>query len=408
MAPFTVTRLAYCAVFALAGCHALKGPSVGPTVAGPQLPVTQRTAITPDVSAVSTESAPPIQRPGEYRQLTSADCQRLAIASAPFADDLDRHSENEAPSHPKLMKKAAKFAEVSCLVRGHAADELRNRAAAEALEEFFKLAEAEGQFDLLSAAGAELRTQLADAEQAEKVGLKDRADMPALRRKLLDIEAQQSKLEAGAGALNASLRARLGLNANDPLPLWPTDPLKVKPDDVDVSLAVTTGLHYRPDLNALRVLTGHGGAGDMTNAVLTGINPLLANLKPDNPLVQLFSPFAKEPAHQRAAVATRVAGVLAARERQAEAEIRATATLLRGYRSAVAARALDVRAVEARIVELQKKQAAGVNVAADLVTAKLDLFKARGDLLSSAIEWHQAEVKLRQAMGLLVREQGRY
>ena len=357
------------------------------------------------MSEVPTHSASPITRPGEYRQLTAAGCQRLAIANAPFADDLDRHSENEAPSHAKLMKKAAKFAEVSCLVRGHAADELRNRAAAEALEDFFKLAEAEGQFDLLSAAGAELRTQLADAEKAEKAGLKDRADMPALRRKLLDIEAQQSKLEAGAGALNASLRTRLGLAANDPLPLWPSDPLKVKPDDVDASPAVATGLHYRPDLNALRVLAGGGGAGDMTNAVLTGINPLLAKLKPDNPLVLLFSPFAKEPARQRAAMSARVAGVLAARERQAEAEIRAAAITLRGHRAAVAARSLDVRAVEARIAELQKTQAAGVNVAADLVTAKLDLFKAKGELLSGVVEWHQTEVKLRQAMGLLVREQ---
>ncbi|MBP3958577.1 hypothetical protein J8F10_25285 [Gemmata sp. G18] len=405
MATLTTTRLAYCAFLALAGCHAPSAAPVRTAPAGAQLPIVPRSAIEVDVSEVPTHSASPITRPGEYRQLTAADCQRLAIANAPFADDLDRHSENEAPSHAKLMKKAAKFAEVSCLVRGHAADELRNRAAAEALEDFFKLAEAEGQFDLLSAAGAELRTQLADAEKAEKAGLKDRADMPALRRKLLDIEAQQSKLEAGAGALNASLRTRLGLAANDPLPLWPSDPLKVKPDDVDAFPAVAIGLHYRPDLNALRVLAGGGGAGDMTNAVLTGINPLLAKLKPDNPLVLLFSPFAKEPARQRAAMSARVAGVLAARERQAEAEIRAAAITLRGHRAAVAARALDVRAVEARITELQKTQAAGVNVAADLVTAKLDLFKAKGELLSSVVEWHQTEVKLRQAMGLLVREQ---
>jgi hypothetical protein len=38
------------------------------------------------------------------------------------------------------------------------------------------------------------------------------------------------------------------------------------------------------------------------------------------------------------------------------------------------------------------------------VTAKLDLLKAKGDLLTSVTEWHVTEVKLRQAMGLLVRE----
>ncbi len=355
------------------------------------------------MSAVPTDSASPLKRPGEYRRLTATDCRHYAIASAPFAEDLDRHSENEQPSHTKLMKKAAKFAETSRLVRGHAADELRNRAAGEALEEFFKLAEAEGQSDLLTAADTELRTQLTDAEKAEKAGFKDRADMPALRRKLLDIEAQQAKLEAAIGALNASLRARLALAANDPLPLWPANPLKVKPDEIAVEQAVATGLHYRPDLNMLRVFA-EGGAGEMTNTVLTGLNPLLGKIKADNLLASLLFPFTKEPERQQAAATARAAGVLTSRERLAEAEIRAAAVTLRGHRAAVAARALDVRAVETRLADLQKRQAAGVNVTTDLVAAKLDLFKAKGDLLSSVIEWHVTEVKLRQAMGLLVRE----
>ncbi|WP_171470974.1 hypothetical protein [Frigoriglobus tundricola] len=104
------------------------------------------------------------------------------MANAPFADDLDRHPENDPPAHPKSHPDAARTAETSRLVRGYAADELRNRAAGEALDEFFKLANAEGQFDLLAAADAELRTQLAAALQAERGGLKDRADIPGLRR----------------------------------------------------------------------------------------------------------------------------------------------------------------------------------------------------------------------------------
>ncbi len=369
----------------------------------PALPVTPRTATEPDVSGVPTDPASPLNRPGEYRRLTADECRRYATANAPFADDLDRHSDNDAPSHARLMKKAACFAATSRRVRGHAADELRNRAAGEALEEFFKLAEAEGQFDLLTAADAELRTQLEAALKAERAGLKDRADIPAIRRKLLDIEANQAKLEAGIGALNASLRARLGLAAADPLPLWPVDPLKVKTEDVDAAQAVATGLHYRPDLNVLRVLAD-GSAGELTNAVLTGLNPLLASLKSDNPLAVLFAPLTKEPQRQQAAANARAIATLAARERQAEAEIRAAAVTLRGHRAAVAARALDVRQLDARIAELRKREAAGVNVTADLVAAKLELFKAKGDLLTSVIEWHVTEVKLRQAMGLLVRE----
>jgi len=54
---------------------------------------------------------------------------------------------------------------------------------------------------------------------------------------------------------------------------------------------------------------------------------------------------------------------------------------------------------------LQKRQKAGVNVTVELVTAKLDLLKAKGDLLTAVIDWHAASVKLRQAMGLLVRDE---
>jgi outer membrane protein TolC len=369
----------------------------------PQLALTTRTAIEPDTSEIPTEAGTTPQRPRDYRRLTVAECTRFAIANAPLANDLDQHPENELPSHAKLTKKATEFAEASRLIRGHTADELRNRAAADALEDYFKLAEAEGQFDLLAAASTELRTQLDAALAAEKAGFRDRADIPTLRRKLLDLEAKLAQLQAAIGGLNASLRARLGLPANDSLPLWPAHAFKVKADDVDAEQAVATGLHYRPDLNVLRSLA-NGNAGDATNAVLAGLNPLLAKLKSDHPLAVLFAVFTREPERQQAAANARVASVLVARQRQAEAEIRAAVLLLRGHRSAVAARMLDVQQVESRIAELETKAKAGVNVTAELATAKLEFLTAKGELLSSVMAWHIAEMKLRQAMGLLVRE----
>jgi hypothetical protein len=395
-------------LLALAGCHARPAPP--PRAPGPPptyLPAVERGTVEPDVSAVPTETSAPLKRPDEYRRLTAEECRRLAIIHAPFADDLDTHPDNDPPPHAHLRKDATRLAELGRLVRGHAADELRNRAAGEALEQFYKLAEAEGQFDLLAAADKELRTQLEAALAAEKQGLKDRADIPAIRRRLLEIEAQQSKLEAGIGALNAGLRARLGLAGNDPLPIWPADPLRVRPDDVNVEQAVFTGLHYRPDLNLLRVLASGGNAGELTDAVLTGMNPLLGRVRPDNPLAVLLAPLgtiAREPQRRQAVATDRAARALVGRERLAEAEIRAAAVTIRGHRAAVAARVLDVKQLEGRIEDLQTRQKAGMNVTAELTAAKLDLFKARGEVLSAVIEWHLAEVKLRQAMGVLVRE----
>ncbi|MBM3979335.1 MAG: TolC family protein [Planctomycetes bacterium] len=396
-----------CAALTLGGCRAPAGAPPRPALPAAQLPVAARVPITPDVSAVPVDAAPVPPRPTEYRHLSAADCRRLAVAGTPFADDLDRHSESAAPSHPHHRKKAARYAEASRLVRGYFADDLRNSTAGDALDEFFKLAQAEGQYDLLVAGETEVRAQLDDALKAERAGLKDRADVPAIRRKLLDLEARRAKLDAAVSALNASLRARLALAPGDALPLWPADPLAVPADDADVEAAVATGLHYRPDLNALRVLAD-GNAADLAEGVLKSINPLLGKLASDNPWVALFAPilapFTGKPERREAETTERVRAVLAARERQAEAEIRAAAALRRGARFAVAARALDVKQVDTRIAELRKREAAGLNVTADLVTAKLDLLTAKGDLLTAATEWHAADAKLRLAMGVLVRE----
>ena len=52
----------------------------------------------------------------------------------------------------------------------------------------------------------------------------------------------------------------------------------------------------------------------------------------------------------------------------------------------------------------EKRAAAGQPVSAELVKAKLDLWKSQGEMLTAAAKWNQADAKLRKAMGLLVRE----
>jgi hypothetical protein len=393
---------------AAAGCHhhsVRSGPP--PKAPPPDLPVVSRSAVEPDVSGLSLDPAPTRERPAQYRRLTAAECRHLALRNAPFADDLDKHPDNEAVKHPHLhpLKPSPDEARIGQQVRGHAADEQRNRAAGDALEEFFKLARAEGQFDLLARAHAELRTQLASGEEAIRRGLRDRADVDAIRVQLLDLEAQMAQLEAGIGSLNASLRARLGLDAHDPLPLWPDDPLRVRPDEVDPAEAVRTGLHYRPDLNALRALLSDDGtaAKSLMDLALFAANPLLAVAK-SNPIIGVLVPEGKKAQRTAAEARRQVAALLEARERQAEAEIRAAALTLHGHRAAATARAAEVRQRTAKVRELEKRSAAGQQVEAELVKAKLDLLKAKGDLLQAATDWHIAEVKLRQAMGLLVRE----
>jgi hypothetical protein len=391
----------------LSGCgpHFTRGLSP-PANPAPVLAVTPRFPIEPDVTGLPTEGVPPT-RPGKYRNLTAVDCRVLAVRNAPFADDLDRHPDNTQPNHPQHHKQKAETARVAAAVRGHAADDFRNRAAGEALGEFFQLAKAEGQFDLLAAAHAELDTQLDAATRAEQAGLKDRAGIEAIRTQLLQLEAQMARLDAAIEQLNASLRARLGVDPTDPLPLWPDDPLKVRPDDVDADRAVATGLYYRPDLNLLRVLASCDGPGadELRKQVLGGLNPLLAiGAKAVSPLlgaVELLSHSKQEKAD---AARRTIAAVLAAREKQVEAEIRAAVLDLHGHRAAAVANAAEVRRLMLGVAELEKRQKAGQQVTAELTKARLDRLKARGELVKSAADWNAAEVKLRQSMGILVRE----
>ena len=220
----------------------------------------------------------------EYRQLTPAECRTLAIRNAPFANDLDSHPGNA--SHPPFHKRS----ETTRLARGYAADELRNRSAADALEEYYKLAVAEGQFDLAVTGHGLLEKQFAAADKAVKEGLKDRGDVNAIRRQILGTQAQAAKLEAGIVAMNASLAARLGLDGANPSSLWPTNALSASADAVEIESAVSTAMQYRPDLNLLRVLLcDEGNGGSLATAVLTAANPLLADQPPTHPLAILLA-----------------------------------------------------------------------------------------------------------------------
>ena len=403
-------QLANCVllVASAAGCshHFARSTADRPKPPAPNLPIVARSHIEPDVSGLplETRGAAPT-RPGEYRKLTAHECRYLAIKGTAFADDLDGHPENQSSNHPRLHPRRAnpEEAEVGRRVRGYLADDLRNKSAGEALEQFFQLAQSEGQFDLLAKSHGELRARLADAEDAERRGLADRAGVDALRVQVLDLEAKIAELEAGIGALNAGLRARLELDAADPLPLWPDDPLRVRPDDVDVQEAVRTGLYYRPDLNLLRTLLSDDGqaADDLAQSLLKQVSPLLASLK-SNPIIGVLLPNNKRT--NRESTQRQLKTMLAARERQAEAEIRAATATLRGHRLASIAKAAEVRRIVSKVEEVEKRAAAGQPVTAELTRAKLDLWKAQGELLKAAIDWHLADVKLRQAMGLLVRE----
>jgi hypothetical protein len=381
-----------------AGCgRHTRSTSCKPKTPPAELPLTGRSAIEPDLSALRAPRGSLTRPPAEYRRLTAEDTRILAVTHTPLADDLDRM--DEPRKHPHKHDPT----DTTRRVRGYLADELRNRNAAETLNEYFQLLQSEGQADLLAKSFAEVRARLTDAEEAQKQGLADRAGIDNLRIQLLELESKGANLDAGIDSLNVALRARLGLDTADALRLWPNDPLRVSPDDIDIEEAVRTGLYYRPDLNLIRTLLADGGQGadDLGQAVLMQVSPLLARLK-NNPLVELLTICRER--EKRDKTRSQLESLLESRTRQAEAEIRAAALTLRGHRLATAAKAAEVARQAAVLAELEKRAAAGQSVASDLSRSRLELWRLQGEVLQSAINWHTAHVKLRQAMGLLVRQ----
>lgn len=295
--------------------------------------------------------------------------------------------------------------DLSRRVRGYAADEIRNRFAAEALELYYKLAAAEGQFDLVARAHVELHTQFTTAEKAAAGGLMG-VDVGAIRQQLLETESHLAKLEAGIATLNAGLAGRLGLDPADTSPIWPADTLRVGVEEMEIVQVLATGLCYRPDLNLLRALkAGDDRGGQLANAVLAGINPLLGSTEQANPLVAAVALLKKHPTKFEENARRQVQGLLATRERQADAEIRAAVAMVRGSRLSAAAKAAEVRNLTERVRDAEKRVSAGVaGAATELAVAQVELLKAKAELVESVADWHLADVKLRQAMGLLVRE----
>ena len=307
-----------------------------PAKPAPVLTTTPRVPIDPDVSGLPLEvTGVPPARPLKYRQLTATECRVLAIKNAPFADDLDRHPDNAAPPHPHVRQRKAEKARIEALVRGHAADESRNRAAGEALDQFFQLAKAEGQFDLLTAAHAELRQQLDQAVKAQEQGLRDRAGIDEIRVQLLNLQRADGPARSRDRAVER----------------FPPCPTRVRTERPASDLAERPasgsprrtrrepGGGQRAALPAgLKPASGAGdrggpGADDVRQQVLSGVNPLLAvAARASPPLAAATEAWTHEREKNEAAARRTVSAVLAARERQAEAEIRAAVLDLHGIR----------------------------------------------------------------------------
>jgi hypothetical protein len=356
-----------------------------------------------DLSRVSSEPQPPV-----YRALSAEECQCLAVRNAEAANMLAQgRQEQPHGSHHLLLKSSSERRSIYETITGYADDELRNRRAGEALEAYYRLAEAEGRADLLRAGLAELQAVMDRARDLQKRGVVGPEAAEAAQRKWAESRGDQVELDLLIDQLNGQLKAMDNL-ASDTEPdyrIWPTEPLVVAGEDPDPKRCLAEGLVRRADLNLLRALAAKLDAGTQPVAIqaLSTISPLIGGpsggCKCLSELAMALLPCLKNGAVQTAR--EQVDTLLEARERQARQEIITAARLVASRRAEARLASLRVDLAGRKVKDLEARSNKGLDVRTELTTARLDALKDRGDQAHAAANFMLAWVRLKQAMGLL-------
>jgi outer membrane protein TolC len=290
----------------------------------------------------------------------------------------------------------------------YADEELRNRRAGDALEAYYRLAEAEGRADLLLEALTELQATIDRARDLQKRGVIGPEAIETAQRKWAESRGDQVELDFLIDQLNGQLKAmdNLASNVEPDYRIWPTDPLLVTGEELDAGRCLSEGLARRADLNLLRALAAGLDASTQPIAIqaLITISPLLGGpaggCKSLAELAAAILPCLKNGAVETAR--GQVDSLLEARERQAAQEINSAVRLVAARREE--ARLVAVRADLAgrKVKDLETRLTKGYDVRTELTTARLDALKDRGDQMHAAANFRVAWVRLKQAMGLLV------
>jgi hypothetical protein len=343
-----------------------------------------------------------------YRALSAEECQCLAVRNAEVANVLQeaRQGQRHNANHP-LVASSSDRQGLYETVTGYAEEEVRNRRAGDALEAYYRLAEAEGRADLLREALAELQTVIERARDLQKRGVVGPEAAEAALRKWAESRGDEVELDVLIDQLNGQLKGMDGLSCDVEADyrIWPTDPLLVTGADPDSGRCVAEGIAHRADLNLLHAL----GAGldartvAVANQALSTVSSLLGGpaggCKCPTDLAADLLPCLKNGAVETAR--GQVDALLQARERQAAQEITTAARLVAARRVEVRLASLRADLAGRKVKDLEERLNKGENVRTELTTARLDAVKDRGDQVHAAANFMVACARLKQAMGLL-------
>lgn len=356
------------------------------------------------IDAAAVDVAPP---PTGLLAVTEELVRQEATARAPVAGLLDQEAQ------PTLCEDA-----VAHDVRAHLAAEMRNRAAAQALEQFYQLADAEGRGGLLRESLGVLDAFRQTVRMARSEGVRVPVDPEDLDRQRAAVLALVGQADLGARLLDVDLKRRLGVDGKEARRLRPVGPFPVDATPVHAEAAVQVALERRPDLRALRAAY-HGltpdrlpAMRDLIRAALVdgsatgaiGLAPCRPHILPSPTLATALAA-RKLPVWPDAATVAELAvrrqqlfDLIVARERQTADEVRAAAAHLTAQTRQVAIARWRTESLLAKVADAKKQGPLAEQ------PALLETYRARADVVAAVMGWHQARVKFAAAQGLLVGE----
>ncbi|MGI8979871.1 MAG: hypothetical protein ACR2FY_11655 [Pirellulaceae bacterium] len=365
----------------------------------------------PDVSALGTFEELQQRRPSHpletaTRELSAEETQSLAAANSQLANltELERQAVAQAAGN---FKKAARLAglqqKLLCLRAVHE----RNQSASQALQAYYKLAEVRGNGPALESSLAQLGRMQDDLRKVKEQGLKVTADLTALARQQLELQDQQQQLDLGDAQLSEQLRGLIGLSPGEPTRMLPQANLTLTAETIDVDVAVSIGLQTRADLAALRLLLSELETQTLPAArrSLSQSDPALGVPAPTLGALHKFLKGDSDSCELEIRRA-QLTELLDTREQQVASEIRLAVREIetRLKQSAIAAQ--TQASWQQRIGDLKALREVGSATPLEIQQAQFELAAAESALLKQVIAVRLAEVKLKEAQGLLAAESG--
>ena len=342
-----------------------------------------------------------------YHRLTPADCQCRAVANAGIANmvDLEEHWASV------IIECDSRIVQQNlCLQRDlldlHAAD-VRNKAAAAAMESYYQLAGLEARKYYLNMALDETRSSVERADKLREQGLPAEIDRDALEVQLRDLEDQRLQLEYARIQLNGQLQKLLGCPVSEYSFFWPEVDWTPNMATIDADAELASGLPNRFDVRGIELVLCNLEKSTLRVArgVLGVADGTLGTVEPTEGIIHRLRCI--RCSHHEVDVRCRQLWILHHdTEQLATAEIKGAVyqVVLQQQRVALSRQTVEER--RANLHAMTARRDVDDTAVFEITQARGRLYDAESDLIEQVASLRIAEVGMRKAQAALAAECG--